>query len=198
MAIHQTGRQQKTAENRQRLIDVATDLFDQYGFDDVTVDDICARAELSKGSYYHLFKAKEDLLMLSEKTARSRFLSQHFVLDEQAPFHAQLLQFFQYNFAYVQTVGKELARSTYVSYIRTRREYPVSNTFYHITLLHLIERGLREGAFRASLSREDCYIMLHDWIIGLQIGWCIAPDTASDERYNRFIAEYVRGLLTDP
>ena len=195
MSIKMSPRQIKTEANRNRLIEVSCELFDQYGYDHVTIDEICAAAQLSKGSFYHIFKAKEDLLMLSEKTQRSRYLEKHFVWADEAPLREQLLDFFACNFRYIQTVSRELARSTYISYIRTMRNYPVMNTYYHVALNGLITRGLSEGAFRKPWDSQTLYWMLHDWVIGLQIGWCIAPDDTDDERYFTFIEAFVDGLL---
>lgn len=56
-------RQRMTHEARQtHILDVAQDLFFARGWDGVTVADVLAKAGISKGGFYHHFKAKEDLL----------------------------------------------------------------------------------------------------------------------------------------
>ncbi|WP_380058896.1 TetR/AcrR family transcriptional regulator (plasmid) [Falsihalocynthiibacter sp. SS001] len=49
-------------ERRERILDAAQALFYTRGWDDVTVADILAETEISKGGFYHHFSAKEDLL----------------------------------------------------------------------------------------------------------------------------------------
>jgi len=44
-----------------RIIESASLLFHQYGFDVVTVDQICHDSSSAKGSFYHFFSSKEDL-----------------------------------------------------------------------------------------------------------------------------------------
>ena len=48
-------------ETRQRIVRCAHQLFNRHGFNDVSIDDIMARAGLTRGGFYNHFKAKEDL-----------------------------------------------------------------------------------------------------------------------------------------
>jgi AcrR family transcriptional regulator len=58
-------------ERRQQLIDAAWRCAAVRGFSDLTVDDICAEAGVSKGAFYGYFEQKHDLLitLLEEDTA---------------------------------------------------------------------------------------------------------------------------------
>ena len=47
--------------SRPRILESASQLFHQYGFDVVTVDQICQDSNSAKGSFYHFFASKEDL-----------------------------------------------------------------------------------------------------------------------------------------
>lgn len=49
------------ASSREKLVHTAIDLILTRGFNTTTVDEICARAEVAKGSFYYAFKSKEDL-----------------------------------------------------------------------------------------------------------------------------------------
>ncbi len=48
--------------NRDRLLASAWTLFSEHGYDRTSVDTILAHAGLSKGTFYHYFAAKDDLL----------------------------------------------------------------------------------------------------------------------------------------
>ena len=50
-------------ESRERLLAGAKELFLARGYAGTTVDAICERAELTKGSFYHFFNSKEDLAL---------------------------------------------------------------------------------------------------------------------------------------
>jgi AcrR family transcriptional regulator len=56
-------RERKKAETRARIIECAVELFRERGVEDVSVEEIAARAEVGKGTVYNYFDAKEDLLV---------------------------------------------------------------------------------------------------------------------------------------
>lgn len=47
---------------KSRIVDAAWKLFYEQGFEDTTVEDIIKRSATSKGSFYHYFTGKDDLL----------------------------------------------------------------------------------------------------------------------------------------
>ncbi|MED5051403.1 TetR/AcrR family transcriptional regulator [Anoxybacillus rupiensis] len=47
---------------KERIIDTALHLFEQYGYHGVTVDRIVTEINASKGGFYHNFKSKDELL----------------------------------------------------------------------------------------------------------------------------------------
>jgi AcrR family transcriptional regulator len=59
------------AVRRRELVDVAQRLFLESGYERTTVNDVIAAAGVSKGAFYHHFRAKEDLLeAIAERFAR--------------------------------------------------------------------------------------------------------------------------------
>ena len=51
----------KTADTRTRLLEAAHTLIWQNSYSSVSVDDICRRANVNKGSFYHFFPSKNSL-----------------------------------------------------------------------------------------------------------------------------------------
>jgi TetR/AcrR family transcriptional regulator, transcriptional repressor for nem operon len=51
------------SESKERLLAGAKELFLARGYAGTTVDAICEKAELTKGSFYHFFESKEDLAL---------------------------------------------------------------------------------------------------------------------------------------
>ena len=49
--------------SRSKLLDAALQVIRSKGYTATTVDDICAAASLTKGSFFHHFKSKEDLAL---------------------------------------------------------------------------------------------------------------------------------------
>ncbi|MEJ2503485.1 MAG: helix-turn-helix domain containing protein, partial [Gemmatimonadota bacterium] len=55
-------RERKKEATRRRIVDAATRLFGERGFDAPTVDEIAESADVAKGTIYNYFSTKEELL----------------------------------------------------------------------------------------------------------------------------------------
>jgi AcrR family transcriptional regulator len=51
--------QQRAEETRTRILDAALEAFARYGYDGTSVSEICRRAEVTKGGFYHHFPSKQ-------------------------------------------------------------------------------------------------------------------------------------------
>jgi TetR/AcrR family transcriptional repressor of nem operon len=51
----------RTSDARERLMDAAYDLIWEHSYGAVTIDAICERAKVKKGSFYYFFNSKSDL-----------------------------------------------------------------------------------------------------------------------------------------
>ena len=61
MAEKLTPRKQQALEMRSRIQNMALDLFDREGFENVSVEEIAQKAGCSVGNIYHYFKSKDEL-----------------------------------------------------------------------------------------------------------------------------------------
>lgn len=64
-------RDRKRARTRQTLVDAATDLFERDGYDETTIADIAAAADIGTRTFFSYFASKEELLF-PESDARVR------------------------------------------------------------------------------------------------------------------------------
>jgi TetR/AcrR family transcriptional regulator, transcriptional repressor for nem operon len=51
----------RTSDANERLMDAALDLIWEQSYGGVTIDDICTRADVKKGSFYYFYDSKSDL-----------------------------------------------------------------------------------------------------------------------------------------
>jgi TetR/AcrR family transcriptional repressor of nem operon len=52
----------RTSDARERLVEEAARLFHERSYESVGVQELCEAAEVNKGSFYHFFPSKEDLV----------------------------------------------------------------------------------------------------------------------------------------
>lgn len=53
----------KDNETKCKIVRIALELIKKNGFDNVTLNDICSAAEISKHTFYYYFSSKEDILL---------------------------------------------------------------------------------------------------------------------------------------
>lgn len=84
-----TGRRLKPQQRREQLLDVGAAMFAEEPYEDVFVEDIAARARVSRATLYHYFPSKRDLYVTIFKRASNRLLACA-NLDPQLPLADQL------------------------------------------------------------------------------------------------------------
>ncbi|MCU0792894.1 MAG: TetR/AcrR family transcriptional regulator [Opitutaceae bacterium] len=98
----------RTSDAKARLMAATLDLMWEQSYGTITVDDICRRADVRKGSFYHFFPGKAELAVAAiDEMWRSRwkpFLDEHLSVDKEP------LRRFQDYFQALVTLQAELAR----------------------------------------------------------------------------------------
>jgi AcrR family transcriptional regulator len=56
-------RERKRRETEKRIADAAVRLFIEKGYDETTLDEIAAAADISRRNFFHYFKSKDDILL---------------------------------------------------------------------------------------------------------------------------------------
>lgn len=72
-------------ESKTKFLDAAIQIIRAKGYDATTIDDVCAAAGLTKGSFFHHFKSKEELAV----AAAAHWGETTSGLFAAAPYHAQ-------------------------------------------------------------------------------------------------------------
>lgn len=64
----------RPSQAKENLIQAASDLIWEFSYGSTSVDDICARAEVRKGSFYHFFESKAHLTLAAIDAAWNKAL----------------------------------------------------------------------------------------------------------------------------
>jgi TetR/AcrR family transcriptional repressor of nem operon len=74
------------SETKQKLLDTSLDLIWQHSYGSVSVDDICKASGVKKGSFYHFFASKSDLIVAAYEEHWSKYkLTYEEVFDRKKP-----------------------------------------------------------------------------------------------------------------
>lgn len=68
-------RQIKTKQTRDKIFNAAVKLMNKYGYEYLTIRNICEAADVSTGTFYHHFQTKDDLLSVYLDNSYNKYLS---------------------------------------------------------------------------------------------------------------------------
>lgn len=180
-----TARKMQAVESKKKIFKCADELFRQYGFEDVTVDDIMEKVGMSKGAFYVHFTSKDALLTsyISEYVNQAD-MSYETILesssDDTAVSDILLKIVTQIADNITENVGYDRIKIAY----RIQLEKTVDTDMLlnhdrqiYRTFSTLIGRGMQKGEFRTNIPAESVADHLIMAIRGATYEWCIRyPD----------------------
>lgn len=176
MAEKLTPRKQQALEMRSRIQNVALDLFDREGFENVSVEEIAQKAGCSVGNIYHYFKSKDELAIqvTSHVDAAYLTLEAAYLADTAHTAKEKLLDF----------VGQSLRISTddpvlYKAFIHAMK-YPEQGALrrnehriYYRVLSELVELCRRDGFIDGQYDADTVVEYLVTLHRGMLLEWRI-------------------------
>jgi TetR/AcrR family transcriptional repressor of nem operon len=194
------------SDSRTRLLDAALATFRRKGYSATTVEDICAATGLSKGSFFHHFKGKEDLAL----AAVGHWNAVTGALFAQAPYQqvadprARLLAYLDFRAGLlrgelpdVTCLLGTLVQETYATHPAIRAAGGAGIAGHAATLLPTIEAAKARYAPRAEWTAESLALFTQ---AALQGAFVVAKSQGSAQAAEPLIAHlraYVQGLLAD-
>ena len=170
-----------------KIVSEAWQLFYQQGYDDTTVDEIVEASGTSRGSFYHYFTSKDDLL-----TSLSYLFDEKYeeLIDTMDPALSPLEKLVYMNqelFMMIEnTVSVSLLSQLFASQLVTKGERHLlepSRTYYKLLRQITIE-GQQQRIFRDELSINDITKAYAVFERGLMYDWCLCNGNYSLCQYS--------------
>lgn len=167
----------QSEHSRQRLLSAARNLFFQYGFADVSVNDICTEADMTKGAFYYHFKSKEDIFRLLFTPNLDAYLTENYHLPPEAGAKERFLLLGECTFACSRTMGRELVAQDLIRLLNSRNTNLFDESRIHTRLLdEAICRGREDGTLRTGLDRDGTIMLYACLMNGFLVKWSSAPE----------------------
>ncbi len=164
------AKMRKTAEERKKeIMKVAGELFAKKGYEETSVNDILKQIGIAKGTFYHHFKSKEDVL--------NTFLDLYF--KQFAQYMKQLIQDEKLNAiekfkiimskSYNFTKGKKrisadlLQEKNAIMLVKIQKKKII---IFAPLLLEIVEQGINEGLFDIEYPEEIVTFLMSQLYIG--------------------------------
>jgi AcrR family transcriptional regulator len=147
-----------------RILSAAVALFAEQGFDATSVQQIVARAAVTKGAMYHYFRSKDDLLYeIYHRLIEEQLAGLRRILDRGLPppdtlraVIADLVETTAANLEPAAVFGREMHRLAG----ERMAELRAARRRYHESLRDLVARGQRDGVFGTAASAETVTLMV--------------------------------------
>lgn len=174
-----TPRQIKAQQTKKKILDIALELFSQKGFDNVTVDEIVAKSQTSKGAFYVHFKSKYEVFL--EKFREIDDFYATFIQSMPVDISAseKLFRLTESQMMYLRDcLGRDLLRTVYMNALIPNPDNYFTNTdrpLYQI-VHSFVKEGLEAGEFSKELSSREMTMLITRCMRGSLYDWCLFED----------------------
>ncbi len=171
MKIRETAKEAQSRHSREALEGAAAQLFGQYGYEGVSVQDICDAAGLTKGAFYHHFSSKDEIYNRTFTTNLDLYLKEHYHVTDHADVTERMVELARCTLNCTKITGPENYAESVVSMLRSKKSTLFVRERIHTTLL--------EKAFEALSEAERTVEILtySSFMTGFLVKW----STASEE-----------------
>ena len=155
----------KGLESKQRIIDAAIKLSEQFGYDNLNIRDICKEAGVTTGSFYHHFKQKSDLMSEICRNSAGHFIPVIRTVMEGKPAVEQLETYAFYYAKLNDYTGLEQLKIMYRPenhWFQTRRE-----------MEDVLESIIAGGQARGEIIPAPSAREISDYLYTLMRGCCL-------------------------
>ena len=165
-----TKRKLQAIKSKEFIYKIAMDLIKKKGFDNIRIKDICKKAGVSIGAYYHYFDSKEAIFFENYKIADDYFKNDVSKQLNQESFIEQILFFFKMYGRYNSAQGLDAISQLYNS---KNKLFIAKGRAMHVLLEKIINDGQDKKEIKKDLPAEEIadylFIMargtVYDWVL---------------------------------
>ncbi|HHW07503.1 MAG TPA: TetR/AcrR family transcriptional regulator [Clostridia bacterium] len=170
-----TSRQLQALRTKQKIFDIALKLINTYGYDNVTVEQICKEVGVSVGGFYHHFKNKDEIIVESFKQIDTFFERMAPEVRALPGALDRIVYYFTLFGRYVTVQGVDFTSQLMKSELSTTEKFTLNRERAIFTILHdIVREGQAKGQMRQDIPAEKITADLLRFARGIAIHWCIS------------------------
>lgn len=171
-----------------KIVSAAWKLFYEQGFDETTVEDIVEESETSKGSFYHYFEGKDDLLGTLSYLFDEKYQEISETLNMEENTFEILMYLNRELFEMVEnSISVELVARLYSTQVITHGERHLldHDRYYYKLLRQVINTGKQRGELSEEMTVNDAVKLYALCERALIYDWCICNGEYSLHEYSQ-------------
>ncbi|WP_028855831.1 TetR/AcrR family transcriptional regulator [Psychrilyobacter atlanticus] len=168
-----TNRQKQAINTRLKIIDAGIDLFKYSDFGDVKIKDICEKANISVGTFYHHFQSKEDVIKVSYEKIDSLLKDKYKDIKFEDTFKT-IYSLIEESSQITISYGYKLTTHVYSTQLTIDSKYILDeNRYLYKCLNETLENGLNKKEIISSLTSKEITDMIMRLTRGVTFDWCL-------------------------
>ena len=184
-------RQIQANATKSKIYNVAVNLMEKKGFNNITIDEISKKAGVSVGAFYHYYKSKDDIFFEIYKKADDYFKTEVRDKLNEADLNSleTIVLFFKHYAKYNDERGLENISQLY----NTKNKQFSNKNRYIINLLkEIIEEGQKKGEIFCEMTSEQITKYLFIVSRGVVMDWCFHDGNYDlEEAMENFISRLI-------
>ncbi len=182
-------KEMKNKKMKQHIFDVALNLMNEVGFENITIRMICLEADISTGMFYQHFSNKEDLLAYYYDEAQEKFDA---VINDKLrgkEIRELLIEFYAWLFEFTAGLGVDFCRNFFSS-----KNKAMNTNLFHNRIIDITNRAMEDAiskGYHLSPGRTPYQVSKYLCVMakGVIFDW-----SAHEGSYD--MAEFGRNLIT--
>jgi AcrR family transcriptional regulator len=166
-------RERRRLEVFQRILDAGDALFEQKGFDETRVAEICERADVAYGTFFNHFPSKRDLLVAMGDRAVAEIAADLDALAAQPlTIEAALIELFEGAARFLQTASSgRRALAARIQAVAFSDAPGVRDRSFHTAFESFLRRAALEGRVRSDVPPETLADLVSSTYTSLTLRW---------------------------
>ena len=149
-----TNRQKQAIATKQKILDLAEKLIKERGFEEVSVDDIVNGCGVAKGTFYHYFKSKDDILTYVMRSPYEQ-LCREYEETQGLPYLERLRLFLENWFKMVDRFNLHFSRQSFKLYVEPDMRGEFGGEISHMDIGMALVQGCLGSAVASGELRMD-------------------------------------------
>ncbi|MGN0547284.1 MAG: TetR/AcrR family transcriptional regulator [Acutalibacteraceae bacterium] len=181
---------------KMKIVNAAWELFYKNGYDSTTVEDVVDESGTSRGSFYHYFNSKEELLSTLSSLFDSKYEELQEALPEEMSGFEKLMYLNKELFIMIENrIPIDLLAKLYSSQLTLKGDRTLldHNRIYYKLLRRIVIESQEKGEFRSDVSVNEivkAYALCERAIIS---DWCLCNGEYSLSRYSETLLPILFG-----
>lgn len=164
-------------KTKEKIYATALKLINEKGYNNVTVDSICQKAGIAKGTFYVHFQAKDDIIRSIYKDNARKFVNDKMGLEKN-DIQGTLEELFEYctlSLSYAEEIELDLTALSYSTHLSP---FSKQRNFYEEgypanTLMEIVNKCSQNQLFKEQYTVEMIIKELLIVINGSVVNWCL-------------------------